>query len=147
MYKLYFRFFIVALFSSFITEAQTSISGIILEKDTKEPISNVHIIYGNSAGTFSNLNGYFEFVLPEGTHDLSFQHLSFKTHIIKEISSVNNKAITLDIELQAKYDQLETVVLSAGKFEQRLEDISVSLDQIKWKFIENHGSLSPIPRF
>ena len=140
MSKLYFRIFIIALVSSFLAEAQVKVSGIIQEKNSSEPISNVHIIYGNSEGTFSDLDGYFELILPEGLHDLSFRHLSFKTHIIEGITGVDKESIHLDIELRTKYDQLETVVLSAGKFEQRLEDISVSLDVIKGQTIENQNN-------
>ena len=63
MSKLYFRIFIIALVSSFLAEAQVKVSGIIQEKNSSEPISNVHIIYGNSEGTFSDLDGYFELIL------------------------------------------------------------------------------------
>ena len=140
MSKLYFRIFIIALVSNFLAQAQVKVSGIIQERNSLEPISNVHIIYGNSEGTFSDLDGYFELSLPLGLHDLTFQHLSFKTHILQGVSCEENKPIHLDIKLLTKYDQLETIVLSAGKFEQRLEDISVSLDVIKGQSIENQNN-------
>lgn len=139
MSRLYFRIFIIALVSSFFAEAQVKVSGTISREGSLEPISNVHIFYGNSDGTFSDIDGFFEFNLSEGSHKLAFQHLSFKP-FVKVISLIKNKPIQLNIKLKTKYDQLETVVLSAGKFEQRLEDISVSLDLIKGKTIHNQNN-------
>ena len=140
MTKLYLHIFIVAFISSFLAEAQVNVSGIIRQENSLEPISNVHIFYGHSEGTFSDLEGYFELNIPEGTYNISFQHLSFKTHKILDLPVQKDKPLQLEITLKTRYDQLETVVLSAGKFEQRLEDISVSLDIIKGEAINNQNN-------
>ena len=140
MAKLYFRVFILAFMSCFLAEAQVKVSGIIHEKSSSEPIPNVHIIYGNSEGTFSDLDGYFELNLDKGTYDLSFQHLSFTTYVLQGISTLEGIPLKLSVSLETKHDQLETIVLSAGKFEQRLEDISVSMDVIKGTFIDNQNN-------
>ncbi len=140
MSKLYFRVFILVFTCFGIANAQVKISGTILQEGGIEPISNVHIIYGNSEGTFSDIRGYFELFLPEGIHDLSFKHLSYKPFNLIGVQVLKNKPTHLDIELNTKYDQLETIVLSAGKFEQRLEDISVSLDLIQGKTIDNQNN-------
>ena len=140
MSKLYFRVFILVFLISFFVKAQVKVSGSISQEGSLQPISNVHIIYGNSEGTFSDIEGYFELNLPEGKHNLSFKHLSYKQHDLIGIIVKKNKPLHLEIKLNTKYDQLETIVLSAGKFEQRLEDISVSLDVIKGKTIDNQNN-------
>ena len=140
MAKLYFRVFILAFISCFLAEAQVKVSGIIRQKSSLEPISNVHIIYGNDEGTFSDLDGNFELYLPEGIHNLSFQHLTYEPHNLIGLSVFKGKPVYLEIKLNIKHDQLETIVLSAGKFEQRLEDISVSLDVIKGESINNQNN-------
>ena len=140
MSKLYFHVFILAFISCFIAEAQVKVSGIITKNNSPEPISNVHIIYGNSEGTFTDIDGYFELNLAKGTYDLSFKHLSFKTYVLEGLSTLEGKSLKLSIGLKTKHDQLETIVLSAGKFEQRLEDISVSLDVIKGETINNQNN-------
>ena len=135
MPRLHFHLLLFSLLSSLLSLAQVNVSGHLSNQDSKEPISNVHIIYDNGKGTFTDLDGYFELSLSAGSHQLVFQHLAFKTKSLN-VSLTNNSPKYLEVRLKTKYDQLETVVLSAGKFEQRLEDISVSLDLIKGKTID-----------
>ena len=135
MSRLYLRILSILLLSSLFSVAQVRVSGHIKNEGDLEPIPNVHIIYENSKGTFSDSNGYFELNIAQGFHKLFLQHIAYKLKSI-DLNVTDNLAQTIDIKLQTKYDQLETVVLSAGKFEQRLEDISVSLDLIKGKTIE-----------
>lgn len=136
MQRFYFRLLILTFLISFITEAQVRITGVVTQANSEETISNVHIIYGTNQGTYTDMNGFFELYLPEGNHDFVFQHLSYKS--LRKKITVNTKPIELHIELQTKFQELETVILSAGKFEQRLEEITVSLDQFKGAYIENN---------
>jgi iron complex outermembrane receptor protein len=136
MSKFYFHLLIVTFLISIISEAQSIVSGYITEKDSKEPISNVHIISEINQGTFSDIDGFFKLSLNEGKHRISFQHLAYKTQN-KNIVLKANKPLELNIELDTKHEELETIVLSAGKFEQRLEDISVSLDVLDGDHIQN----------
>jgi len=135
MPRLHFHLLLFSLLSSLLSLAQVTVSGHISNQDSKEPISNVHIIYDNGKGTFTDLDGYFEISLSADSHQLVFRHLAFKTKTLN-LSLINNSPEYIELRLKTKYDQLETVVLSAGKFEQRLEDISVSLDLIKGKTID-----------
>ena len=136
MLKFYFHFLIATFLISFISEAQSIVSGYITEKDSKEPIPNVHIISEINQGTFSDINGFFKLSLNEGKHRISFQHLAYKTQN-KNIVLNANKPLELNIELDTKHEELETIILSAGKFEQLLEEISVSLDVLDGNYVEN----------
>ena len=136
MQKRYFRLLILTFIFSFVSVAQIRISGTVTNTNSNESISNVHIICGLHQGTFTDVDGFFELHLPEGKHQLSFQHLGYKTKN-KSITIKANKPLQLSIELRTKYDELETIVLSAGKFEQRLEEVSVSLDVLEGSYIEN----------
>ena len=136
MPQLYIRTLIITLFFSFVSMAQSTLSGYITEKNSKKPISNVHIISESNQGTFSDINGFFQLNLDQGGHLISFQHIAYKTEN-KIIVLKANKPLELNIELKTKHEKLETIVLSAGKFEQRLEEISVSLDVLDGDYIEN----------
>ena len=48
----------------------------------------------------------------------------------------------MTVELITNKEELETVVLSAGKFEQRMEEISVSLDVFEGDYIENQHNFN-----
>ena len=139
--QLFIRFLIITLLFSFISEAQSLISGYITDHNSKEAIANVHILSQNNEGTFSDINGFFELNLKEGKHELSFQHVAYKT-TTKNIVIEANKPQELTVELKTKQEELETVVLSAGKFEQRIEEISVSLDVFDGEYVKNQHNFN-----
>ena len=53
-----------------------------------------------------------------------------------------NKNLNLDVSLVEASEVLGTVVISAGKFEQKLEEVTVSMDVIKPALIENKTATS-----
>ena len=63
------------LLFSFISQAQSLISGYISEKNSNEAISNVHILTQNNEGTYTDINGFFQLNLKEGKHQITFQHM------------------------------------------------------------------------
>ena len=75
MSRLYIRILIITLLFSFISQAQSLISGYITEKNSNEPITNVHVLTENNEGTFSDLNGFFQLNLKEGKYQITFQYL------------------------------------------------------------------------
>ena len=68
MIKLYIRILFTTLMFGFVSQAQSLISGYITEKNSNEPISNVHVLTENNEGTFSDINGFFQLYLKEGNH-------------------------------------------------------------------------------
>ena len=52
-----------AIFLSFISAQSYSISGIVLDSDTKVPIQNVNIIIDIESGTITDKDGYFQLSL------------------------------------------------------------------------------------
>ena len=114
----YIGILVITLLFSFVSQAQSFISGYITEKNSNEPISNVHILTENNEGTFSDLNGFFQLNLKEGKHQITFQHIAYKT-TTKNIEIKANQRLELSVELITNKEELETVVLSAGKFKQR----------------------------
>ncbi len=135
MYKYCFRALIIFFSFGTICQSQTTISGYIYDENTGNPVSNVHILSGENQGVFSDLEGYFEFNLREGSYKLRFQHVSYITQF-KNINLKGKNPLEINIDMLPKEEVLETIVLSAGKFEQRLEEISVSLDALEGEYIK-----------
>jgi len=135
MYKLKFRLLLLVLVLNLSVSAQTIISGIISNEQSKSPISNVHVRTNDGHNSISNMDGFYELEIPNGHYKVSFQHLSFEIKTI-EIHVKNSENQIVNIELSSKNEQLETIVLSAGKFEQKIEELSVSLDIINGQDIE-----------
>lgn len=115
------------------------ITGIVKDLENNEALIGVNIITTNNTGTATDLNGKFTITLEEGINKLTFKYLGYKT-ISKEIlaKKINNRQV--EIFLESTSEKLNTVVISAGKFNQRIEETTISMEVIKPSLIENKNT-------
>ena len=121
-----------------INHAQT-ISGIVVDEATLEKLIGVNIITQDGKGTATDIFGKYSLKLEEGTHQITFRYIGYKD-VVKDVTLKNREHKTIDIKLNVASKQLSTVVISAGKFEQKLEEITVSMEVLKPSLIENKNT-------
>ena len=122
--------------------AQHTVTGKVVDQDAEELIGvNISVKNITGLGAVSNFDGDYTIELPLGCHDLLFQYIGFED-FLKRICSEKTGSTNLNIRLKESSEILGTVVLSAGKFEQRLEEVTVSMDVIKPELIENKAAAS-----
>ena len=122
--------------------AQHTVTGKVADQDSEELIGvNISVKNITGLGAVSNFDGDYTIELPLGCHDLLFQYIGFED-FLKRICSEKTGSTNLNIRLKESSEILGTVVLSAGKFEQRLEEVTVSMDVIKPELIENKAAAS-----
>lgn len=98
-----------------ISQAQTTISGKVTDKQGMAIIGANIYLDGTYDGATSMDDGKFEFTTEEtGVQSLIISYLSFETKTIVLDVSLLNK---LEVKLREDVDALDTVVLSAGTFE------------------------------
>ncbi|MEE2953787.1 MAG: TonB-dependent receptor [Bacteroidota bacterium] len=136
MKKISFLFMLVLCSS--IIHGQ-SIYGVITDKISKESLVGVNIITENNQGVASNVNGKYHLDLEEGSHQITFKYIGYDD-IIEEVILKKGDKKALNIEMSINSEQLSTVVVSAGKFEQKIEEITVSMEVIKPALIENKNT-------
>lgn len=118
------------------------ISGKVFDKENNEALIGANIIYERHRGTISDNEGYFFIELKPGKWELTFQYLGYNT----EIRSVNLTAgdtVFLDIGLTPSLNEIDQIVISANKIEQKLSDLTVSMTLIKPHFITNNHISDP----
>ncbi len=110
---------------SLYASAQQRIIGVIKDSNTGEPLFGAAIACG-LIGTTSDLDGKFSIDV-EDNCELIVSYLGYSTYKIKasEASSI------LEINLVETSELLETTIVSASKFEQRLSESTVSVDILK----------------
>lgn len=91
--------------------------------------------------TVSNARGYFSLPLSEGEHTLTCTVIGYKTFVTK-VTVKNNESVFLNINMRDGNTALDEVVVSAGKYEQKLSEVTVSMDIIKASLIENKNTTS-----
>ncbi len=117
------------------------IKGIISDSKTKETIVGANVVVDNATGTATDIFGAYLFKMPAGKHKVEFKFVGYKSQI-KNIDVKENDTIKQNVLLEPDSKTLDIVVVSAGKFEQKLSDVTVSMEVLKPSLIENKAVTS-----
>ncbi|MFM1875490.1 MAG: hypothetical protein RL266_1227, partial [Bacteroidota bacterium] len=124
-----------------IAQDRGTVKGIVSDDATDETLigANVVLESDKSIGASSDIQGEYAFTLPAGTHKLICSFTGMKSDTVVVV--VRAGEVTLhDFVLGMNAEQLGTVVVSAGKFEQKLEELTVTMNVIKPELIDNRNS-------
>jgi iron complex outermembrane receptor protein len=139
-----FHFLIaLGLFSNFLMNSaypEGIVRGKVFDNKTGEVLAGVFITYGNNLGTITNQDGLYQIKTANGKLEVTFQFIGYKS-VTKEISVKEGETAELDVGLEMKIREIDQIVVSANKTEQRIAELSVSMDIIKTSFLtDNHIS-------
>ncbi len=127
-------FFVCTVASSFAQDAY--LKGNISDSKSKETLVGASVIVDDTTGTVADVNGNYFFKTKEGKHKIEFKSLEFKIKILT-VELKSNDTLINNIVLESDSKQLGIVVVSAGKFEQNLSEVTVSMEVLKPALIEN----------
>ena len=131
MKKIYILTLLLCFISFGNSFAQT-LKGHIYDAKTNEPLVGAAVTYklqGNQ-GVVSDINGAYEIKLPEGGVDLVFSYVGYED-VLMPIVIDRREVVTKDVYMRESTKLLEEVVVSAGRFEQKLSNVTVSMDVVK----------------
>ncbi len=111
-------------------------SGIITHALTGEKLLGVIVMTDSTPAAISDTNGFYKLTLAPGSYHLTFKLLGFESRTIN-IALMENEIKSVNVSFSPATKELGVVVVSAGRFEQRLEDVTVSMNVIKPELIEN----------
>lgn len=131
--------FLLILNCTIINSQKTIINGTVLDGEDSEVLIGVNIQNQEKIGTITDLNGKYSIELTNGEHTLIFKYIGYKT-VKKSISVINNQPVLVDVVLVAENNQLDEMVISANKYEEKLGEVSVSMAIIKPDLIENKAT-------
>lgn len=136
-----FKIFALLLFFSGnpLWAQKAVIKGRITDAATKEALVGVNVLLSDGSGVASDLEGQYNISTEPGLVKISFRFVGY-TQVDKELTLTAGQTFVLDIALSEANTELEAVVVSAGRFEQKLEDITVSMSLIKPSLIENKNT-------
>ncbi len=124
------------------------VTGYVYEAYNEEPLTGVNIFYkdkGIPKGTITDVNGYYELEIPTGNVTLTFSYLGFETQnhplIVKR-----GQDISLNVSMKIQSNVMDEVVISVGRYEQKLSEVTVSMDILKASdiAIQNPTDLSSV---
>jgi len=110
--KLKFLFF--GLLFTIISFAQNTakISGIITDKDSKQPVSFVSVsLKGLMTNGESDINGNYEITMKPGTYTVVYAFIGYKT-LEKQVTVTDNETLNLNVALQENSNSIEGIVIT-----------------------------------
>ncbi len=132
-----FLLLLVCSAAPFLAGAQEAqLRGTVYDAITKESLPGVNIIADSVNGTATDENGQFALILGSGLHHLRFRFIGYAEGSLK-VDLKPGETIERSVYLQPAAIELNTAVVSASLYEQRLSDVTVSMEVIPAQFIEN----------
>lgn len=142
MKKLYLTTIFLLLISTVLVNAQqATVFGVITDANSNDKLPGVNVVINKTTGVVSNIDGNYTLKLDEGTYTVTYKYIGYseESRLVK-LKAGEKKEINIEMSEGSK--MLDAVVVSAGKFEQKLSDVTVSMEIIKPEFIENNNILS-----
>lgn len=132
------RFILVAsiLVASMAQAQQGTLIGVVTDAETNESIPGVNVVLSESKGVSTDIDGKYSIQLAPGNYEVKISYIGYET-VIRQTTITADQTTELNIALISKSLDLDIVVVSAGKFEQDLGEITVSMEVLKPNIIEN----------
>jgi len=138
-YSLLYSFFIVFSFVSNNLCAQTIvINGVVTAADTEEILIGATIRSADNA-TVSDIDGVFLLTVADTTSYLSIDYVGYETAFVFLSGSgpISDPITELTVKLEPSKNILQTATVTSGKFDKALGEITVSMEVLKPKLIED----------
>ncbi len=135
----YFLWLSLFLFVATANAQQSGVGGKVTNEN-KETIPGVNVMADNQHGTTTDKKGNYWLNLPPGNHKITFSFVGYSTQSIT-IKLRQTEHLILNIQLKQEAVNLNTAVVSAGRYRQKLSDITLSMAVIKPDLIQNTNTL------
>ncbi len=130
--------FVVLPYHSFSQEG--TLKGTVADSRTGESLPGVNIKLEDGSGAATDEQGKYAMDLSAGKHSLVFSFIGYgDVHL--DVTIRANETLTRDVALDPRSIELNTAVVSASRYEQRLSDVTVSMDVIPAKYIETTNTI------
>ena len=120
------------------TSTMTEVSGLVTDFQTREPLIGVTIYDANNptVGTVTDADGRYSITLDtKKAVQLCFSYVGYDT----ETFLVTSVLTRLNVYLLPHNELLDDVVVTAGRFEQRQTDVTVSMEVIKPQMLRSQA--------
>ncbi len=130
--------FQLVFFSLFAQNQSVTVKGNVFDNQTKHPLTEVSVIYGNNYNVVTDRNGFFKFSCDTGKIQLTFILFGYQT-VTKSFKINPGIDNNISVGLEPEINELNEVVVSADKREKRVSELSVSMNVIKpFEITKNH---------
>lgn len=116
------------------------IRGQVIDFFSREPLPGTNVLVDSTGGTTTDSVGNFRYETSRGLHVIQFSFIGYQEYIT--VLNLKDTEVFMLIELRPEESELGEVVVSAGKYQQRLEEVTVSLDVINPKLVQDKNQVN-----
>ena len=127
-------FFFLFLANHIVAQEVNQVNGFVINGKTKESIYGVKITASTGEKIISETDGSFKMTLSKLPSQLVFTKDGFITD-----SLVVNNSGEIKMKLFGNLLEIETIVVTAGRRDQKIEDVTISMEILKPALINNKG--------
>lgn len=137
------KFFTLMLVLSVATvfAQSATVKGKVTDKRSGEELIGANVILDNGKGAAVDVTGSYSIQTEPGTYVITFKFVGYEEHQEK-ITLAADQVKEINIAL-SEGNQLEDVVVSASKFEQKIGEVAISMNVIKPALIDNKAIMTP----
>jgi uncharacterized membrane protein len=116
---------VTVVFPQHLLAQNITLKGQVTDQDTKKGVPFVNVgIKDKLIGTTTDFKGNFELDLPKGTYTVVFSSLEYEK-MMQTVTLGTEKVFELNIAMKPATHELNMIVVSASKYEQRVEELSL----------------------
>jgi outer membrane cobalamin receptor len=130
-------FLVLIIVSSLVSAQNAVIRGKVTDDRTQEPLPYVNIgVKGMEKGTFTDSSGYYKISITQGQYILLFSSIGYET--LEKTITINDHGVHgVDVSLKSSSKELNTVVVSASKYAQKIQESISTIEVLKPQMIQN----------
>ncbi len=117
-----------------------TLQGVVTDAANGEPLLGA-TVKTNGGGASTDDKGAYQLSLPAGNYELEFIYTGFETRK-QTVRLVAGQTTILDVELGDADNLLQQATVTSGKFEKPLGEVTVSLDVLKPRLIQNTNTVA-----
>lgn len=138
---LYLTGFLLAnlLFLSEINAQQTFVNGSVTDSASGEALIGVVVTTSQGKGGATDVNGNFHIEANTGEVTFTLNYTGYRTEI-KELNIIAGQDVMLEFTMVSISKELNVVVVSSGRYEQKIGEVPISMEVIKPALIQNKNT-------
>jgi iron complex outermembrane receptor protein len=125
-----------------VSGQNVTVKGSVTDQDSQKGIPFVNVgIKDKLIGTTTDFKGNFELSVPKGTYTIVFSSVEYEK-VTQTITLGAQAVTTLNITMKPASHELNMIIVSASKYEQRVEESITSIEVLKPNLIESKNVAS-----
>jgi len=138
------RSLIIGLFcclTAYVHAQEATLTGSVTDATTKEQLPGVSISAGEGRSASTDEQGAYRITLPAGTYSVVYKLIGYRDRT-ERVTVVAGESRSFSVTLEESNTELDAMVVSAGKFEQRVGEVTQSLSVLRPELVRNKNTQS-----